>query len=228
MIEAPRHIILVHGLGRSRHDMVLLKPRLRAEFPDTLIHTFEYPSRRIPITEARDHLANFIERETKGESVSFVGHSLGGIVVRALDASDRGTPAMRRLVTLGSPHNGATIARFLAEYRLPRVVFGPALSELGRLSLPPVPRQVEIGCVVGATGNRFGFLPLLGGDNDGVVLAEEASLEGCSARIEVPVLHAFMPFSKRIAALVSRFLALGMFSSPHTRGDANSPIIPPG
>jgi len=222
MLESPSHIVLVHGLGRSRHDMVLLKPRLQAVFPNAHIHTFDYQSRRIPVAEASRRLAEFVDRTTHGESVSFVGHSLGGIVVRALDASEHATPTMRRLVTLGSPHNGARIAHFLARYRLPQSVFGPALAELGELSLPPRPRTVEIGCVVGATGNRFGFLPIFGEDNDGVVLAREALLEGCAGHVRVPVLHAFMPFSKRVANLVAHFLARGTFTQPPTNNGESS------
>jgi hypothetical protein len=88
---------------------------------------------------------------------------------------------------------------------------GPVLSELGTLSLPSKPKQLEIGCIIGATGNRFGFLPLLGADNDGLVLASEACLEGCTAQLSLVAFHGLMPFSARIARAATTFLAQGSF-----------------
>lgn len=204
------HIVLVHGLGRSRYDMFLLAPRLREVFPKSTIHTFEYHSRRLTIAQATEQLARFVETSARGEPVSFVGHSLGGIIARSLDASGFRSAPLERLVTLGSPHNGAVIAKLLSRYSLPRAIFGPVLSELGEL-LPQQPQQLAIGCIIGATGTRYGWLPLLGGDNDGLVLVREARLGQCVADVRVPTFHGYMPFSGRVARLAARFLSTGAF-----------------
>lgn len=214
-MQTSPHIVLVHGLGRSRHDMFLLAPRLREAFPASTIHTFDYSSRHLTLMQATEELANFVSSCARGEPVSFVGHSLGGIVARALDASGYGAAPLERLVTLGSPHNGARIAKFLAQYSIPRSIFGPVLSELGEL-LPQEPRQLQIGCIIGATKTRFGYFPLLGGDNDGLVLVREAHLEKCTAHIHVPTFHGYMPFSPRIARLSARFLGVGSFTDTDT------------
>lgn len=205
------HIILVHGLGRSKHDMFLLAPRLAKALPESRISTFDYHSRKLSVPEAAARLHECVVRVTKEEPVSFVGHSLGGIVVRALDASGQCPARLHRLVTLGSPHNGATIARFLSQYTIPKTIFGPVLTELGNLSLAQTPHQLEIGCIIGGTGNRFGFMPFFGEDNDGLVLAREAHLSSCSAHVHVPIFHGLMPFSARIADLAGTFLAHGRF-----------------
>jgi pimeloyl-ACP methyl ester carboxylesterase len=210
-MNAARHIILVHGLGRTALDMLLMERRLSKLLPESAIHRFEYHSRRLRIAESAEQLARFIEQRQIQEPASFVGHSLGGIVVRALDAAGNAPVPLQRLVTLGSPHMSATIARWLAPYSLPSAVFGPVLHELGNLSLPPSPTQLEVGCIVGGLNNRFGFLPIFGEDNDGLVLAREALLPGCKAAKRVALLHAVMPFTAKAAQLSARFIDSGEF-----------------
>jgi hypothetical protein len=103
------------------------------------------------------------------------------------------------------------IAALLARYSFPRRIFGPVLEELATLSLPSTTRQLEIGCIIGATGTRLGFFPLLGSDNDGLVLAKEALLDGCSAHVSMLAFHGLMPFSPRVARAATSFLQRGRF-----------------
>jgi len=213
MQTAP-HIVLVHGLGRTTFDMGLLAHRLQARFPTSTIHRFGYPTRRLTLAQATEQLGSFVNGITRSESVSFVGHSLGGIVVRSLDLAAHTHAPLHRLVTLGSPHNGATIARVLARYAAPRSIFGPILTELGSLALAETPRQLEIGCVIGATGTRLGFFPVFGADNDGLVLAREASFPGRRDEVSLLSFHGTMPFSRRLADLAGNFLESGRFSQP--------------
>jgi hypothetical protein len=58
---------------------------------------------------------------------------------------------------------------------------------------------------------RFGFMPVFGEDNDGLVLAREAVLASCAAHRSLLAFHGLMPFSKKIADLSARFLAHGRF-----------------
>ena len=210
-MKAAPHIVLVHGLARSQYDMILMSPRLSKLFPHSQIHTFDYRTRRLTISEAASQLGEFVDGITTTQPVSFVGHSLGGIVVRALDARGACKAPLHRLVTLGSPHYGARIARVLSGYSIPRWILGPALSELGALELPELPTQLEIGCVVGGTSHWTGFFPLFGEDNDGVVLVRESHLKTSVAQRQVPILHAFFPFSRRATQLAASFLSDGRF-----------------
>lgn len=210
--SAAPHTVLLHGLGRSRLDLILFARRLRRIMPDTTVHIFEYPSRTSSLAQLVEKLDHFLRLVSpQRQPVSFVGHSLGGIVARALDLRGASCVPLRRLVTLGSPHGGATIARVLARVGAFRSLLGPVLSELADLRLPAEPRQLEIGCVVGALGNRFGFWPLFGEDNDGVVLAREAQQVAYTGVTTQPLLHAYMPFSTRAVRLSAQFLAQGRF-----------------
>lgn len=190
-----------------------MSKRLQRLLPNAQIHRFEYHSRKIHIKDAAKELAFFLKVKNIPGPVSFVGHSLGGIVVRALDAFDLSPAPLHRLVTLGSPHLSATIARRLSQYAVPRKIFGPILTELGELTLPLDPRQLQIGCVVGGLSHRWGYFPPFGEDNDGVVLAREALLPSCQDFTKVTTLHAWMPFSTTSAILAARFLQTGRFAA---------------
>jgi pimeloyl-ACP methyl ester carboxylesterase len=214
MSPAP-HTILVHGFLRSRFDMFLLAPRLQKLIPSTSVHCFGYPSRKLTMHEAALRLADFISSTTKGEAVSFVGHSLGGLIVRALDSLPQAPAPLHRLVTLGTPHQGATIARFLAQSPLMRTIGGPVLAELAAPPLPLQPRRLRVGCIIGHTATRFGFLPLLGRDNDGLVCVDEAVFSACVEEERTHTFHGYFPFSKRSAHLAAHFLIHGTFSPPN-------------
>jgi len=216
-MNAAPHIILVHGLMRSKYDMFLMGPRLRKRLPGSHIHVFDYRSRHLTLADATKGLRDFVHSITTSEPVSFVGHSLGGIVTRALDASGECKAPMHRLVTLGTPHYGAVIAKVLSRYTLARGVFGPILRELGELSLPESPQQLEIGCLIGGSNTKFGLFPIFGEDNDGVVLVREAHLRTCVDHKRFLVWHALFPFSRRAADLSATFLESGRFS---TAGDS--------
>lgn len=205
------HIVLVHGLGRSQADMFLLRPRLRKRFPHCSIHTFGYPSRSLRITEIAKRLGDFVSQRAGSEPVSFIGHSLGGLIVRTLDAQKLCSTPLHRLVTLGTPHQGAAIARFLCAYPLARRFFGSVLEDIAHFDGSFAPCSLEVGCILGGTNTRFGFYPFAGEDNDGLVLASEATLTQAIDSITIPVLHALFPFSAHATRLSASFLAHGTF-----------------
>ena len=185
--------------------------RLRALIPETEVHIFEYRSRHHSLEEVADQLADFIDATTRGAPVSFVAHSLGGLIVRAVDARANTQSPLKRLITLGSPHQGSSVARLLSRSKLLSAIGGPILSQLATPPLPNRAQHLEIGCIIGATGTRFGFFPLLPGDNDGLVSTAEAILPGARSTLEIAMVHALFPFSSRATLLAARFLQQGHF-----------------
>ena len=157
-------------------------------------------------------LGEFTDRCSEGAPTSFIGHSLGGLIVRTLDKEALCVTPLHRLVTLGTPHQGAVIARILSRYKLANTIFGPVLNEIGAFDGSFAPRSLEIGCLAGGTNTRIGFFPFAGQDNDGLVLASEATLEQATDRKTIPVLHALLPFSASATRLSASFLLSGSFS----------------
>ncbi len=112
-------VLLVHGLYHNNAAWLLFRRRLaRAGLRDARF--FRYSSFDRPFEDlARDLAGRILEilAEDPGRPLALVGHSLGGLLLRAAacDQRLRGGPAC--LLTLGTPHRGSALAR-LAPGRL--------------------------------------------------------------------------------------------------------------
>lgn len=197
-------VILIHGLGRTRASMWPLARRLRrAGFA---VERVGYPGTRLGIAGAVAHVRAVLERIAAGRRLDLVGHSLGGIIaVRLL--REPGGLHVRRVVQIGSPNLGSAMANRLGGFWLVRRACGPAVDELRArtVRMPPDPR---VAAIAGTAGFWRGPLAR---PHDGTVSLRSAWC-GAAHRAHVPVLHALLPASARVAALVAAFLRDGRFS----------------
>ena len=201
-------VVLLHGLFRSSKSMARIGRRLQAD--GLFVVPFDYPSTRAGLGACAAFLEQVVRSLEGVERISFVGHSMGGLVVRRWMA-DFGDERVCRLVMLGTPNRGAEIAERLRRFMVARMVAGHALcdlvpgpgSEIQKLPIPSVPFAV----IAGARGCSSGFNPLVSGDDDGVVAVESAQLEGAEVSLQVPVLHSFLPFDGRVIEAVSGCIA---------------------
>ena len=112
-------IVLVHGLMRTKHSMTPLKKVLQKKC-DCEIVCFSYASTRGKIGAHAAALREFLESLPETWTLSFVGHSMGNIVIRHFIADlqdDQKHSELlsrcQRMVMLGPPNQGAAIARQL-------------------------------------------------------------------------------------------------------------------
>ena len=85
--------------------MFLLARRLRRH--GFAVHAFSYPSARADLTANAARLARFLDA-LDAATVHLVGHSLGGILIRALfHFHPNRKPG--RIVTLATPHGGSRV-----------------------------------------------------------------------------------------------------------------------
>lgn len=131
-----RPVVLVHGYAMSRTSFVLLARRLAAAGLGPLVG-YEYWSLG-SIRRAAAGLVDAVEqlrRRCGVERVDIVGHSMGGVVGRHCAAIDGG--AVRRLITLGSPHGGsAMVSLGVGRARRELCCGSPVLEALARAPLP--------------------------------------------------------------------------------------------
>ena len=205
---ADEAIVLVPGLFLSGWSMGALRARLAACGFEP--KAFSYHTVRAGLRESAAELARFLY-SVPHPVVHFVGHSLGGLLIRHLFAL---YPEQRpgRVVTLGTPHQGSYVARKLA--RLPALRAVLALPSQDGLSgnAPAWPAARELGVIAGAL--PFGVGRLVTGlptPNDGTVGLEETRLPGMSAHIAVPVTHTGLLVSSEVAKLICRYLRTGRF-----------------
>ena len=209
-------VIYLHGIGRTSRSM---RPILDAMPIDGFVHIpFEYPSTRVPIAQSASYLHSLIESLTDVSKISFVVHSMGGLVVRRY-LKDHNDPRLHRLVMLGTPNSGAELADMLKRNMLFRAVYGPAGQELvtdpkGTIGSLPTP-AFEFGIIAGGKGDEHGFNPLLPGDDDGTVTIASARLAGAADFLRIPKLHSFLMSDETAIAGVRCFLEHGRFSMEH-------------
>ena len=211
-------VVLLHGLGRSRSSMRRLGRALERE--GYSVARVSYASTRRSIEEHADRLTRLLDGLEGVESVSFVTHSLGGMVVReALGrepaASDwRARMEVRGLCMIGPPSTGSTLALRLGVLPPVRWLLGPSLDDLtpsGAADVPAPPCRAAI--IAGGSPSARGYDPLVPGDDDGVVGVDEARLEGVDDFLRVRGLHTFLMDRPAVVEAVARFLAGGRVDS---------------
>jgi pimeloyl-ACP methyl ester carboxylesterase len=215
--EQPRPlVVLQHGLWRSSASLGRLERALRAHGYDVVNPT--YPSTAARIEQHADALAVSIDawcrEHRRPADAYFVGHSLGGLVIRAYLARPDALPA-RACVFLGTPQRGASLVEQRRQWLLFRILMGDlAALELSpldpihdRLPVPAVP----CGTIAGARGTVDGWNPAIPGDDDGTVAVAEARLPGATDAIELRMGHTRLSFADEPILQVLHFLAHGRF-----------------
>ena len=206
-------VIYLHGIGRTSRSM---RPILTAMPKDGYVHVpFEYPSTRVPIQQAAGYLHSLIESLTDVSRISFVVHSMGGLVVRRY-LQDHRDPRIHRMVMLGTPNSGAELADMLKRNLIFQTVYGPAGQELvtdpnGTIGSLPTP-DFEFGIIAGGKGDERGFNPLLPGDDDGTVTIASTRLAGAADFLRIPKIHSILMSDETATAAIQCFLEHGRFS----------------
>ena len=187
-------VVLLHGLGRSEMAMLLMESSLTEAGFD--VHSIGYPS----TDETPDALLQMISKEINDccvdgpETVHFVGHSLGGLLIRAyLGQHQPGN--LGRVVLLGTPNKGSELANAETRESVPASIVemaGPTAVALSTdptgfpasLPAPYYPVGVIAGTRDAVVANKWLPLP-----NDGLVSVESARLDGMTDFITFDVSH---------------------------------------
>ena len=210
-------VILVHGLFRNGWEMALLRLRLAAV--GYRMVQFTYPTVRLsPEKNAKD-LQAFIDRRVETETLHFVAHSLGGLVIRYL-FHDFPKQRPGRIVTMGTPHQGSSVAAGLAHTLSGRLLLGESFEHGLSGDVPPWTKGHEIGVIAGSAGIGMGLLVThLSRPNDGTVAVVETYLPNATDHITIPVSHVGMLLSDEVIYQTRCFLRRGSFD-PRARGHA--------
>jgi pimeloyl-ACP methyl ester carboxylesterase len=206
-----RLVFLIHGLGRAKESFVGLETALRnAGYQASSVN---YPSTRRGLTAHADQLERLLNRLEGVERVSFVTHSLGGLVLRELltrDSAWKTRIEPGRAVLIAPPNQGSAIADRLQDFAPYQWLLGAggqaATSEAATpLPVPPIPFAV----IAGGRGDGTGYNPLLEGDDDGVVTIQETRLDGAAGFLVVDAAHTVIMNHPRTIAAVLSFLEDG-------------------
>jgi len=194
-------VVLVHGLLRTRWSLRRLARALRAEGCQPEL--FGYVAARESFESIAARLAARLERADGAWCA--VGHSLGGLLLRAAISTLPSERRASRLVQLGTPNVSPRLARRLHRTLPYRVLHGDSgrlLADPERMARLPWP-GVPVTVVAGTAGPRGRFSPFGGDPNDGLVAVEETTWPGAE-RVELPVRHTFMMNDREVRRVVLR------------------------
>ncbi len=196
-------VVLIHGLFMNGWDMSLLRSRIADAGYST--YQFSYHSTSANVEEITSELNEFIEN-IHSETIHYVGHSLGGLVIRHFLKRYPNTPN-GRVVTLGSPHNGSNAAHFLNRYEFTSKILGESLNTGLLGNAPPWSGRRELGSIAGNVGFGMGVIfPDLKEPNDGTVSVDETKLENMAEHLLIPTSHTGLLLSKSAADQTLYFL----------------------
>ncbi|HET8697077.1 MAG TPA: alpha/beta fold hydrolase [Gammaproteobacteria bacterium] len=204
-------IVVVHGLWMNALAMEPLRRGLAAH--GFAAHVFRYPSVSHDLAANAARLAEFAAR-VPGDTVHFVGHSLGGVLIGAMLERSGAEPRVGRVVGLGSPFAGSEIGARVARWGgLGTRVIGKSIGDLNaRGGFAEWRAPHELGLIAG--DRPYGFGRLFGGfrePNDGTVAVSETRVRGAADHIVLPVTHMSMLWSRLVLDQILAFLRTGRF-----------------
>lgn len=195
----------------------MIKLQRRLERLGYSVHPFDYSSVRGAFDDNVAALERFVAA-VPGDVVYLVGHSLGGVLIRAV--LERGVlPRVQRVVCLGSPLRGSRTARRVGRLPGGNIIAGRTLLEhCGRGGFSAWNPGVEAGGIAGNLAFGAGLLVgPFGEPNDGTVAVAETLVPGLADHIVLRVSHVALLWSTRVAVQLEHFLAHGRFDRPALR-----------
>lgn len=221
-----RAVVILHGLAANHLTVKKLADSLEQTGHYSEIVNASYPTTQFSIEEHAAWLNRLVGTLDGIETIDFVGHSLGGIVIRAwlsgLGDSQGKKPDLSRvgrIVMIGTPNQGSFTAQYHFQNNiLARSFMGKSLSELGvdwkRFSqkLDPVP-GCPFALIAGSLGPGKGMCKGTLGENDWVVTVDSVRLPGADDFRVLPFDHVSLPNEARTAKMVDSFLMNGYFTT---------------
>jgi triacylglycerol lipase len=148
------------------------------------------------------------------QTIHFVTHSLGGILVRQYLEHDE-IESLGRVVMLGPPNQGSEAVDRYVDWPAYAWFSGPAGQQLGT-GEESVPRALgPVDFDLGVIAGNHTFNPILStmlpGKDDGKVTVAATRVEGMRDHLELPVTHVFMMRNRDVIEQVIYYLANGRF-----------------
>ena len=194
--------LFVHGMGRSPFSGLPMLLRLKQAGIRTHSYGYSVSLRSFAAIQQGLH-ARVAEVAARGEYV-LIGHSLGGVLIRAVLQNLPPAPPPRRVFLLGSPLQASQLAGRLSRNCLFQIATGDCgqlLASAQRMAAIAIP-SLPLTSIVGISGPTGVLSPFGDELNDGVVSLSEVSSAQIGDQVRVPVLHTLQPASLRIAGII--------------------------
>jgi pimeloyl-ACP methyl ester carboxylesterase len=205
-------VVILHGFGRSKAAMWKLSSRIKGA--GFRVKNIGYRS----LSDTPERISQDIDGQIedccfgKSPKLHFVGHSLGGLMIRAYLAN-KNVSNLGRVVLIGTPNNGSEIVDSYGEKWWFKLL-GPTAQALGTnhdslTSSLPIPNY-PLGVIAGKS-NTISNDELLTGEGDGFVSVDSAKIEGMADFVVVDSGHMMLRYNRHVADQTIQFLRQGHF-----------------
>lgn len=211
---ANHKVYVIHGFAGFQLQMEKIIQGLN--HGGYLTENYTYPSFSKDLDSVGLDLYRLVKYENF-DTVSFVTHSMGGLVVRSmyqyLDTTVH-FPYIYRVVMLAPPNKGTELADFQFNH-ISKTFLGPNVKNMktnydSYVNKLPYP-TCEVGVIAGIRGKKPWFNPFLKEDNDGTVTIGSAIMGSEKDVAIIKSMHILMPEKKRVIQLVISFMKTGCF-----------------
>jgi pimeloyl-ACP methyl ester carboxylesterase len=225
-------VVLLHGLGRTDLSMYFIERELSER--GYRVFNVGYPSTEHSIEYlAEDELGPALAGCCVGsnDTIHFVTHSMGGIVLRYY-LEKHEIENLGRVVMISPPNKGTELADWVAENEFLESVLGPSVEELGT-GAESVPRRLgpvdfELGIIAGDRSLNPLFSRLIPGEDDGKVSVEATKVPGMSDFLVVAHSHTYIMMNDDVVEQVAYFLEHGRFRETGVSAPGDSSAHPAG
>jgi triacylglycerol lipase len=205
-----KHLILLHGLGRTSGSLRKIEKYFRAK-GFTLINQ-GYNSRKYTIDEiVENDIKRIISniKITPKDEVRFITHSLGGIVLLKY-LEKHPIRNLKSIVLLAPPIKGSSVAEIFSRFPFSSFIIGKPLNELGTKSI--VTTKIPT-CEVGVIQGTKNMIPFFGIKeiSDGLVTLQSTIHKDIKHYKSLPLTHTFMMNSDELIKYIDYFMTKGKF-----------------
>lgn len=201
-----RKIIILHGLYMNSSFMIPMCSMMNHYGYQS--YSANYAPLGKSLAQNAADLCESLEAFKGDDEVDFIGHSLGGLLIRHLYQIWPQGFVGSRVITLGTPHQGSSLAQ-RTQIFFPAFLLGSSW-DYGLDGLSPswderVPLLSVAGTQSLGIGSMCGLLDCTQ-PNDGVVLVEETKLAGMRAHQTVHKTHLELILSPAVAKICCEWL----------------------
>lgn len=217
-IFGSQKLIVIHAYGGAKAALNKFCRSFEKEHFET--ENYSYHSVSLDLEILGKQLYNHI-KESSIDTVSFVTHSMGALVVRSMlqySNKDKDFPIIFRIVMIAPPNKGCEIADHYSSFKILKKILGPNIIHMKTDSNSlanqlPIPLESEVGIIVAISEKKLGSKSYIQGENDGYLTPERTTLGNEKATVIVDANHNTSARKKEVSDLVIEFLKYGKFIS---------------